>query len=76
MQRDFRTRTGSPRYTGFPLGDTYQLNGFAQNRLRFPPSATTPPAPLGVPGRKALSAAEVQNSFHVGALNGARVTWG
>ena len=58
-------------------GDTYQLNGFAQNRLRFPTiSADSVKHLSDFPAEGRLSAAEVQNTFAVGALNGTRFTWG
>ena len=58
-------------------GDTYQLNGFAQNRLRFPTLSDDSVKHLSdFPAAGDLSAAEVQNSFSLRALNGTRFTWG
>ncbi len=58
-------------------GETYQLNGYAQNRLAQPTISDDSVRALSAfPGQGQLTAAEVQNSFHVGALNDARVTWG
>jgi iron complex outermembrane receptor protein len=58
-------------------GDTYQLNGFAQNRLRFPSISDDSVRALSAfPDQAAFSAAEIQNTFAVGALNDARFTWG
>jgi iron complex outermembrane receptor protein len=58
-------------------GDTYQLNGFAQNRLRFPTITEDSVKHLSdFPAEGDLTAAEVQNSFTLRALNSARFTWG
>jgi len=58
-------------------GDTYQLNGYSQNRLRFPTISDDSVKHLSdFPAAGRLSAAEVQNSFAVSALNGLRLTWG
>lgn len=58
-------------------GDTYQLNGFAQNRLRFPAISDDSVKSLSAfPDRARFSAAELQNTFTLGTLNGARLTWG
>ncbi|MGH7720342.1 MAG: TonB-dependent receptor [Gemmatimonadaceae bacterium] len=58
-------------------GDTYQLNGFAQNRLRFPSLSDDSVKSLSAfPARGQLTAAEVQNSFSVSALNDTRFTLG
>ena len=58
-------------------GDTYQLNGFAQNRLRFPDLSEDSVKSLSdFPAEGDLTAVEGQNSFTLRALNGARVTWG
>ena len=58
-------------------GDTYQLNGFAQNRLRFP--ALTDDSVKAIsdfPASGNLLAAELQNSITVASLRGLRLTWG
>ncbi len=58
-------------------GQTYQLNGYAQNRLAYPTISDDSARSLSAfPGEGQLTAAEIQNSFHAGALNDARVTWG
>jgi outer membrane receptor for ferrienterochelin and colicins len=58
-------------------GDTYQLNGFSQNRLRFPAITDDSAKHLSdFPAEGQLSAAEVQNSFTLPAANGLRITWG
>lgn len=58
-------------------GDTYQLNGYSQNRLRFPTISDDSARHLSdFPAAGRLSAAEVQNSFSLAALNGLRLTWG
>ena len=58
-------------------GDTYQLNGFAQNRLRFPALTDDSVKALSdFPASGNLLAAELQNSFTVAAARGLRVTWG
>jgi iron complex outermembrane receptor protein len=58
-------------------GDTYQLNGFSQNRLRFPTITDDSAKHLSdFPAEGQLSAAEVQNTFTLPAANGLRITWG
>ena len=58
-------------------GDTYQLNGFAQNRLRFPTITDDSVKNLSdFPAEGNLTAAEIQNTFAVAALNNTRLTWG
>jgi outer membrane receptor for ferrienterochelin and colicins len=58
-------------------GDTYQLNGFSQNRLRFPTISDDSAKHLSdFPAEGKLTAAEIQNSFSLGQLNGLRITWG
>jgi outer membrane receptor for ferrienterochelin and colicins len=58
-------------------GGTYQLNGFAQNRLRFPTIDEDSVKSLSAfPAVGNLTAAEVQNNFSVEQLNGLRVTLG
>jgi iron complex outermembrane receptor protein len=65
-------------------GDTYQLNGYAQNRLRFPTISEDSVRHLSdFPAEGKLTAAEVQNTFALGGLNGPlsvinglRITWG
>ena len=65
----YRTSSGA--------GQTYQLNGYAQNRLAHPTISDDSARSLSAfPGGGSLTATEIQNSFHVGALNDARVTWG
>jgi outer membrane receptor for ferrienterochelin and colicins len=58
-------------------GDTYQLNGFAQNRLRFPALSDDSVRALSdFPASGNLYAAELQNSFTLPTLHGLTVTWG
>jgi iron complex outermembrane receptor protein len=58
-------------------GDTYQLNGFAQNKARFPTLADDSVRSISsFPGEGQLTAAELQNTFALAALNGTRLTWG
>jgi outer membrane receptor for ferrienterochelin and colicins len=58
-------------------GGTYQLNGFSQNRLRFPAITDDSAKHLSdFPAEGQLSAAEVQNTFTLPAANGLRITWG
>ena len=58
-------------------GDTYQLNGFSQNRLRFPTITDDSAKHLSdFPAEGQLSAAEIQNTFSLPAANGLRITWG
>ena len=62
-------------------GDTYQLNGFSQNRLRFPTISDDSAKHLSdFPAEGQLSAAEVQNTFTLPtmlpAVDGIRITWG
>jgi len=62
-------------------GDTYQLNGFSQNRLRFPAITDDSAKHLSdFPAEGQLSAAEVQNTFTLPtmlpAVDGIRITWG
>jgi len=58
-------------------GGTYQLNAFAQNRLRFPALSEDSVKSLSdFPAAGDLTAAEVQNTFVVEALRGLRLTWG
>ena len=58
-------------------GETYQLNGFAQNRRRFPDiSDDSVKALSDFPAEGQLLAAEAQNSFTLPILNGTTVTWG
>ncbi len=58
-------------------GQTYQLNGYAQNRLAHPTISDDSVRALSAfPGEGQLTATEIQNSFHIGALNDARATWG
>ena len=66
-------------------GDTYQLNGFAQNRLRYPTISVDLMKRLSdFPADGRLLAAEVQNNFTismlaptgVGALDNTRIVWG
>lgn len=58
-------------------GDTYQLNGFAQNRLRFPTLSEDSVKHLSdFPAEGNLTAAELQGSFAPAMLNGVRLTWG
>ena len=58
-------------------GDTYQINGFSQNRLRFPTITDDSAKHLSdFPAEGQLSAAEIQNSFTLPLANGLRITWG
>ena len=62
-------------------GDTYQLNGFSQNRLRFPTITDDSAKHLSdFPAEGQLSAAEIQNTFTMPTIlpgvDGIRVTWG
>lgn len=58
-------------------GDTYQLNAFAQNRIRYPTISDDSVRALSAfPDQAAFSAAELQNTFELGAVNNARITWG
>ncbi len=58
-------------------GDTYQLNGFSQNRLRFPTLSEDSVKHLSdFPAEGRLMAAEVQNTFALPQLNGLRLTYG
>ncbi|HEX2781915.1 MAG TPA: TonB-dependent receptor [Gemmatimonadaceae bacterium] len=57
-------------------GDTYQLNGFAQNRVRFPALSVDSVKHLSdFPAEGNLNAAELQNNF-VMPMSGTRLTWG
>ncbi len=68
---------GQVYHTQSRSGGTYQLNGFAQNRLRFPTISDDSVKHLSdFPAEGDLTAAEVQHSFALRALNGTRVTWG
>src|SRR5687767_12922663 len=58
-------------------GDTYQLNGYAQNRLRFPTISEDSVKHLSdFPAAGRLMAAEIQNTFVVPQLNSLRLTYG
>ncbi len=58
-------------------GDTYQLNAYAQNRLRFPTLSEDSIKHLSdFPAEGRLMAAEIQNTFAVPQLNGLRLTYG
>jgi len=58
-------------------GQTYQLNGFAQNRLRFPALSDDSVRALSAfPDQAAFSAAELQNTFAIPGLDGSHLTWG
>ncbi len=58
-------------------GDTYQLNGYAQNRLRFPSITDDSVRHLSdFPASGRLMAAEIQNTFVVPQLNSLRLTYG
>jgi outer membrane receptor for ferrienterochelin and colicins len=58
-------------------GDTYQLNGYAQNRRRFPSISEDSVRKLSdFPATGRLMAAEIQNTFALQQVNGARITWG
>jgi outer membrane receptor for ferrienterochelin and colicins len=58
-------------------GDTYQLNAYSQNRLRFPTISVDSVKHLSdFPAEGRIMAAELQNSFSIPQLNGVRLTWG
>jgi iron complex outermembrane receptor protein len=58
-------------------GGTYQLNGFAQNRLRYPSITDDSVKSLSAfPDKANFSAGEIQNTFTIGELNDTRFTWG
>ena len=58
-------------------GGTYQLNGFAQNRLRYPAITDDSVRSLSAfPDRANFTAAEAQNTFTIEQLNDTRFTWG
>ncbi|MEO7368235.1 MAG: TonB-dependent receptor, partial [Gemmatimonadaceae bacterium] len=59
-------------------GDTYQLNGFAQNRLRQPATISDDSVRhlSDFPAAGRLMAAEIQNTFVVPQANGLRLTYG
>jgi outer membrane receptor for ferrienterochelin and colicins len=58
-------------------GGTYQLNGFAQNRLRYPAITDDSVRSLSAfPDKANFTAGEVQNTFTLSQLNDTRFTWG
>ncbi|MGE5101996.1 MAG: TonB-dependent receptor, partial [Deltaproteobacteria bacterium] len=58
-------------------GGTYQLNGFAQNRLRYPSITDDSVKSLSAfPDKANFTAGELQNTFTIGQLNDTRFTWG
>ena len=58
-------------------GDTYQLNGYSQNRLRYPTISEDSVKHLSdFPAEGRLMAAEIQNTFVVPQVNGLRITYG
>ena len=58
-------------------GDTYQLNAYSQNRLRFPTLSEDSIKHLSdFPAEGRLMAAEIQNTFLVPQANGLRLTYG
>jgi len=58
-------------------GDTYQLNAYSQNRLRYPSISADSVRHLSdFPAEGRIMAAELQNTFTVPQLNGLRLTWG
>ncbi|MEO8192751.1 MAG: TonB-dependent receptor [Gemmatimonadales bacterium] len=59
-------------------GDTYQLNAYAQNRLRQPATVSDDSVRhlSDFPAEGRLMAAELQNTFVVPQLNSLRLTWG
>jgi outer membrane receptor for ferrienterochelin and colicins len=58
-------------------GDTYQLNGYAQNRRRFPTISDDSVRHLSdFPAEGRLMAAEIQNTFVIPQANGLRLTYG
>ena len=86
--KDYKYGNGQLRYTNrnwfaqvyqveTRSGETYQLNGYAQNRLRYPAISDDSVRKLSAfPGAGHMSAAELQNTFALGMLNDARITWG
>ncbi len=68
---------GQVYHTQSLSGDTYQLNGFSQNRLRFPTVSDDSVRHISdFPSNGQLSAAELQNTFAVHSLNNMRLTYG
>jgi outer membrane receptor for ferrienterochelin and colicins len=58
-------------------GDTYQLNAYSQNRVRYPALSDDSVKHLSdFPAEGTLMAAELQNTFVVPQLNSLRLTWG
>jgi len=58
-------------------GDTYQLNAYSQNRVRYPSISDDSVKHLSdFPAEGTLMAAELQNTFVVPQLNSLRLTWG
>lgn len=58
-------------------GGTYQLNGFAQNRLRYPTITDDSVKSLSAfPDKANFTAGEIQNTFTLGQFNDTRFTWG
>ena len=58
-------------------GNTFQLNAYSQNRVRFPGLTDDSVAALSdFPADGRLNAAEVQNNFRIPALFNTRVVWG
>jgi iron complex outermembrane receptor protein len=58
-------------------GDTYQLNAYSQNRLRYPTLSEDSIKHLSdFPAEGRLMAAEIQNTFALPQLNGLRLTYG
>lgn len=79
--RNYQLQYVSPRWfaqtymTNSLPGGTYQLNGFAQNRRRFPTLATDSVKKLSAfPGEGRVYAAEVQNNFSIAMLAQTGVT--
>src|SRR6185503_1480421 len=73
--RNYQLQFVSPHWFGQAYmtnslpGSTYQLNGFAQNSVRFPTITSDSVKKLSAfPGDGRVQAAEVQNNFAVGAV--------
>jgi iron complex outermembrane receptor protein len=81
--REFQAKYSHPNWfaqayhTQSLSGDTYQLNGYAQNRLRYPTISDDSVKHLSdFPAEGQLTAAEVQNNFAIPGIDGSRITWG
>ena len=58
-------------------GQTYQLNAFAQNRLKYTTISDDSVRALSAfPDAASIMAGEIQNNFSIAALNGTHITYG